>query len=153
MTVTFSVAGLTKAATAALAQHNKITTDYLKACNDYRMNHAAERTAETRRRATALRDELTKALKKAGPVRVEQVPSIRRSSYVTDVFYQPPGDSTVKQNVARPAGLLTPAEAAETKALLAVLSAATGDTISANELKLLGLKNLAPVFIAAGAAG
>ena len=65
------------------------------------------------------------------------------------VFYSPPADYDVRKAVTQPKALLSPVQINETRALLEVLNAATGDVVSANELKLLGLTKLAHVFQAA----
>lgn len=146
MSVTFNRAQLIKVAEAALAAHTKAQRDYEKACETYRVKHAERHSNDGVRR---LRDYLTAALRRGGPVtRVEAREAVGATD-IERVFYDPVADYVVTRNVEAPPKLLTAAQAIETKALLEVLRAATGDTVSVNELKLLGLKNLAPVFTAA----
>lgn len=150
MSITFDRVQLIKVAESALDEHAKAKVKFQAACDKYRASHAANRTQPTRDRARQLRDALTKALKAPGPVTAQMVKrATDGTSYTSDLFYIPPNDRTVEQNVNMPPGLLKPAELVETRALVTVLKAATGDTISVNELKLLGLKNLEPVFTAA----
>jgi hypothetical protein len=148
MSVTFNRTLLVKVAKQALAEHEQVVKDYDTAVADYVREHAARHAEPTRAKAVELRNALTKALKSSGPVHTKTITRVTGSRY-PDSFYNPPGDYDIKQRVSVPKGLLKPAEVAETRALVQVLQAATGDTVSANELKLLGLKNLQPVFVAA----
>jgi len=111
----------------------------------HRLNHIRTHTANQRK----LRDFLTKSLKSGGVVELADVRAIAAGRELDRLFYSPPREYVIKENVTNPTGYLSPAECAETRALVKVLSAATGETISANELKLLGLKNLVPIFTAA----
>ena len=147
MSVTFNRLQLVKVAEAALTAHDKAQAEYTKACDQYRADHAAEWGGIERIRE--LRDALTARLKKPGPVSRAEVRKLLAVSDIENVFYVPVDDYTVKRKVTAPAKYLSPSEVIETRALLQVLKSATGDTVSANELKLLGLKNLAAVFTAA----
>ena len=150
MSVTFNRAQLVKVANEAIAQHDKARAEYDRAVAKFKAAHVAENTAVTRERAKSLRDGLTRLLKSSGPIWVSDVRElVGGTHYITDRFYGGVGTGRIRDNVAVPEGLLTPAQVIETKALLKVLGAATGDTVSANELKLLGLKNLGPIFTAA----
>ncbi|AXN53328.1 hypothetical protein PBI_THONKO_56 [Mycobacterium phage Thonko] len=152
MSVTFNRAQLIKVAEAALSAHDTAQAKYAEACEAYRADHAVEHFNHSE--VAKLRDYLSKRLRKAGaaPVSRAEVRSALGVSDVENIFYQPVDDYVVKRNVEAPPKLLSPAEVTETRALLQVLKSATGDTVSANELKLLGLKNLAPVFTAAAQA-
>lgn len=150
MSVTFNRAQLIKVAEQALAKHQKAAQLRAVDITKYRRAHATEHGPASRERALRLRDGLTKALKRIGPVTRKDVRALLGDHYrIDDLFYSEPSDYDVRNHVDRPDGLLTPAEATETGALLQVLKAATGDTVTANELKLLGLKNLQPIFTAA----
>lgn len=150
MTITFNRAQLIKVANAALTEHAKAQKSHAAVVEQYKARHAAAKTQATRDRAIALRDGLTRALRKAGPISSRTVRASIPGVYrIDDMFYTAPSDHEIRNNVTAPKGLLTPAEVSETGALISVLGAATGDTITANELKLLGLKNLQPVFVAA----
>ena len=147
MSVTFNRAALVKAANAALTNHDKAQATRTKAVRDYRDNHRGEWSPE---KMGELRDWLTKQLRKAGNAPTKY--DARKAMGVSDVeyvFYSKPEDYDIRKAVAVPAGLLSPAQVNETRALLEVLKAATGDVVSANELKLLGLTKLAHVFQAA----
>ncbi|WP_100483116.1 hypothetical protein [Mycobacteroides abscessus] len=151
MSVTFNRLQLIKVAESALAAHAKAGTAHEAEIAAFRAEHAEKQATLTRERARALRDGLTKALKGSGPVRYDEVCKANGGDYsLSGRFYSEPSNYDIRNKVTSPEELLTPAEAVETKALLQVLRAATGDVVTANELKLLGLKNLAPVFIAAG---
>lgn len=146
--MTFNRTLLIKVAQEALTQHERVETEHQQAVAAYQAKHA-ERYAETSRaRARELRDALTKALKSPGPIHSKTVSHVTGSRY-TDNFYNEPSDYDIKKHVEAPKGLLNPSEIAETRALVQVLQSATGDTVSANELKLLGLTKLQPVFVAA----
>lgn len=149
MSVTFNRTQLIKVAKQALAEHDKAQVVYAAAVEKFKAKDAADNVKRTRDRATALRDALTKALKKSGPIHTNTLSDVLGSTSVRDRFYNGVSDYEVKNNVGAPPSLLKQAEIAETKALISVLEAAAGDFITANELKLLGLKNLQPVFIAA----
>ena len=157
MSVTFKRTHLITVTNKALAEHEKAQAEYRKACEAYRVEHAKKAIAKTHQTAKALRDALTKALKRQGPIDAKEITRAvgRESSYYTrvdELFYTPPPIHHVQSNVDKPRGLLTQAQASEARALLKVLLAATGETVSANELKLLGLRNLTPIFAAAAAA-
>lgn len=152
MSVTFDRSHLLRVAKKALAEHDKAGVRHAAAVEKYKASHAVKRTKLTREYATTLRDALTQALKTHGPVCSQTAIDALGSNHLRDRLYDEPSTYDINQNVIMPKGLLKAAEVAETRALIAVLEAATGDTISVNELKLLGLKNLQPVFIAAGEA-
>ncbi|SKS50808.1 Uncharacterised protein [Mycobacteroides abscessus subsp. bolletii] len=146
MSVTFNRAQLINVANSALAAHERARVDYIKACDKYRADHARQHDNTAKLRV--VRDWLTAQLKKGGPI-AEPGSDILGGGNFRGLFYTPPGNYDVRDSVVEPDGLLSPAEAIETRSLLKVLEAATGDTVSAAELKLLGLKNLQPVFTAA----
>lgn len=152
MSVSFNRPQLITVANKALAEHEKAQRAYRAAYQEFLAKHAEAAIEPTRARATSLRDGLTKALKRGGPITSVEIRKLVDGRYrVDEAFYDPPHDSDVRRQVTKPTGLLTPAEMVETQTLLKVLHAATGDTVSANELKLLGLKNLQPIFAAAAA--
>ncbi|AGU91968.1 hypothetical protein ADAWI_50 [Mycobacterium phage Adawi] len=147
MAVSFNRAALVKTAKTALANHEKAQVEHAKAVRDFRDNHRGEWSPQ---QLGALRDWLSKQLRKGGAAPTAH--DARKALGVSDVeyvFYAAPQDYEIRKAVTRPANLLSPAQVTETKALLEVLNAATGDVVSANELKLLGLTKLAHVFQAA----
>lgn len=153
MSVTFNRAQLIKVTTDALAAHEKAVAERAKQVEKYRSEHALAAIRDTHLHARSLRDALTKALKSHKPVTRAELQKALGGSDIRDRFYTAPGDYEVNRELdGVPTGLLKPAEVIESRALLKVLTAAEGDTVSVNELKLLGLKNLQPVFTAAGQA-
>lgn len=145
MSVTFNRAQLVKVAKSAIEAHDKARVAYLAERENLRAQHAAEWNRDL---LVRFRDWLTKQLKTSGPIESPDY-DVTGGVGVRDLFYKPIRDYELDRQQVRPKGLLTPAEAVEIGALLKVLEAATGDTVSVNELKLLGLKNLQPVFTAA----
>lgn len=154
MSVTFNRAQLIKVTTQALAAHEKAAGQRAKQVEEFKRKHAKNATVPTQTKARLLRDALTKAIKSpASPVRLDDLRSVIGSSDLRDLFYREPDDYSIKRELEGvPTGLMSPAEVVESRALLKVLNAADGDTVSVNELKLLGLKNLGPVFTAAAKA-
>lgn len=148
MSITFNRIQLIKVATEALAEHDRQRLVYAKALAKFRVEHASEHRDRHHLGLRRLRDYLTAELRKGGPVSTPGR-QVLGTHAVSDLFYSKPADYIVERGTSTPKGLLTPAEATETRALLKVLEAATGDVVSVNELKLLGLKNLQPVFAAA----
>lgn len=152
MSISFSRTALLKAAKEALSQDDKAQVGHKKDCEKYLVTHAADSTARTREHAKNLRDAINRELRKAGPIRVRALrDSLGKGMNrdLRDVFYSPADDYEVRRNVIRPAQLLTQAQRVETKALIQVLETAKGETVTANELRLLGLKALGHVFQAA----
>ncbi|NOR03650.1 hypothetical protein HGK72_26730 [Mycolicibacterium fortuitum] len=145
MSVTFNRAQLVKVAKTALTAHDKAQVEYLAERENLQARHAAD---WNRQRLINFRDWLTKKLKTGGPVEAPGY-DVTDGANLTGLFYSPMSDYQLDRGQKRPKGLLTAAEAIEIRALLKVLEAASGDTVSVNELKLLGLKNLQPVFTAA----
>lgn len=151
MSVTFNRQQLIKTAKQALAEHEKVQVRHHADRQKWLRDHADKATESTRNNARALRDALTKLLKSSGPIKAKDVYRLTDNSNIADRLYKTPESWFVDRNVEKPDALLTPAQVVETNSLLKVLEAATGDTVTANELKLLGLKNLGPVFAAAAA--
>ncbi|AKF14718.1 hypothetical protein SEA_ALANGRANT_53 [Mycobacterium phage AlanGrant] len=148
MSVSFSRTALVKTAQAALTNHEKAQKDHARAIKDYQDNHRGEWSPQA---MAQLRDWLSKQLRKAGnaaPTKFDAHKALGLSD-VEYVFYAPPADYDIRKAVTKPRGLLSAVQVTETRALLEVLKAATGDTVSANELKLLGLTKLGHVFQAA----
>ncbi|ACF05054.1 hypothetical protein Nigel_51 [Mycobacterium phage Nigel] len=147
MSVSFNRTALIKAAKTALANHEKAGAAYTAEVKAFRDNHRADWSPQ---QMGALRDWLSKQLRKTATA--PTVYDARKALGVSDVehvFYAAPQDYDVRKAVTMPKALLSPVQVNETKALLEVLNAATGDVVSANELKLLGLTKLAHVFQAA----
>ncbi|AER49365.1 hypothetical protein STINGER_50 [Mycobacterium phage Stinger] len=146
MAVTFNRAALIKTAKAAIANHQKSQADHAKAVKDFRDNHRGERSPQTMGK---LRDYLTQQIRKGAAPSAYDARKALGVSDVEYVFYSAPSDYDIRKAVTAPTGLLSAAQLSETNALLEVLNAASGDVVSANELKLLGLTRLAHVFKAA----
>ncbi|MEU9805472.1 hypothetical protein [Mycobacterium sp. NPDC050853] len=150
MSVTFNRLQLIKVAESALAAHDNAGKTREAEIAKFKAEHAERQIVVTRERALTLRDGLTKLLKRSGPIRYDDMCNLNGGEYAfSNRFYRDPDHYDIRNKVTSPDGLLTPAEAVETKALLQVLKSATGDVVTANELKLLGLKHLRSVFTAA----
>lgn len=151
MSVTFNRAQLIKVTTAALAAHDRAAGERAKQVEKYKVDHARTAITTTQEHARRLRDALTKALKANRPVTIAELSAaLGGTTSIRDRFYADPGDYEINRALENvPLGLMKPSEVVESRALLKVLTAATGDEVSVNELKLLGLKNLQPVFVAA----
>lgn len=149
MSVTFNRKALISTAEQAIREHNKARAEYAQAVEAFKAKHAAKNINSAAIRK--FRDFLTAGLKTGKPITRAEARGVAGHSSIEYLFYSSPSDYDVKQQVSRPTGLLSPAQVTETQALIKVLQAATGDTVTANELKLLGLKNLGPVFAAAAA--
>jgi hypothetical protein len=152
MSVTFNRVQLIKVATEALVQHEKQKAVHAEAVKKFLDDHSRKNNNTVRVRK--FRDYLTAELRKGGPIREpgEDVLGIGRGGgggHLRDLFYSPPWNHIVESSVTVPKGLLSPDEYAATKSLVEVLTAVTDDTVSVNELRLLGWKNLRPVFTAA----
>lgn len=151
MTVTFNRAHLAQVSATALANHDKAKNKQLAEIEQWKARRRHAHRVEHRLHTVKLRDLLTAALKSNRGLERNAVRDIIGISDVDNLFYQEPSSYEIERNVPKATGVLSPAEVIEIRALQAVLESAEGDTITANELKLLGLKNLAPVFIAAAA--
>lgn len=151
MSITFNKAQLERVAKQAIVVHNKAQADYAAAVEAYKQKYAIEHAKEYRERIKSLRDFLSAAIRRGGVIYRNDVrKAVGGINDIEYLFYRgDPESYEISKNVTTPQGWLSPAQLIETRALIAVLSAASGDTITANELKLLGLKNLAPIFTAA----
>ena len=145
MSVTFNRAQLIRVTETALSEHDRAATAYNTDVERYKADHAAEFDIARLRR---FRDWLTRHLNNGGPVSRPGYDIVGHND-LCSMFYSPPSDYVITKKVTRPQGLLSPSEIIEARALLQVLQAAEGDTVSVNELRLLGMKNLQPVFTAA----
>jgi hypothetical protein len=149
MTITFNRAHLIKVAETALAEHTKAEKAYAALVEHWKAERAARHVADYHDALKLLRDQLTIALRTRSALTRVAARHLAGVGDIEYMFYVEPNDYDIKNGVKAPQGRLTPAELIETRALIKVLKAAVGDTVSANELKLLGLKNLQPVFAAA----
>jgi regulator of protease activity HflC (stomatin/prohibitin superfamily) len=150
MTVTFNRPDLIKVARRALAAHDQAIGDQQAAVVRWKAERAAKHATEHRDSQRRLRDALTVSLRNGKLLtRKEARKAAGGVNSLDYLFYDAPGEYETSRDGPKTPAVLTPAEISETRALITVLEAANGDTITANELKLLGLKNLAPVFIAA----
>lgn len=147
MPVTFKTQGLIDAAQEALDGHVKADAVYQKLLDQYRADKAAERDMLPRMRA--LRDELSRLIK-AGkqPTRADaqRFKRLAQEDYLSSFYVGELSDSTIRQNVNRPAGWLIEQQVASYQGLIKMLQAHTEETISANQLKLFGYTNLELLF-------
>ena len=150
MAVTFNRAQLMRVAKSALAEDIKAQKVYREEVDKFLAQHARNNHRPDQLRK--LRDYITAALKRGNPIIVRDIRKALGVSDVENLFYAGPPSITgweVTSAVVKPAALLGPNQRTEINAMLKVLEAATGETITANEMKLLGFKNLYPVFAAA----
>lgn len=151
MSITFNKSQLERVAKQAISAHNKAQVNYDATVAKYKRDYAIAHALEYRDRIRKLRDFLSTNIRKGGVIYRED--ARKAAGGINDIeylFYRgDPESYEINKNVTAPKGWLAPAQLIETRALIAVLEAAEGDTITANELKLLGLKNLAPIFTAA----
>lgn len=151
MSVTFDRLHLIKHAKAALAEDAKAVKAHHQEIETFKRHHCRDQNNVAGQRK--LRDYLTAQLRKNAVITRADV---RKAMGVSDtelLFYTPPGDYEIRKGVDRPVGLLTGPQRTEINAMLKVLEAAKGETITANEMKLLGFKNLYPMFAAAAGEG
>lgn len=155
MSVTFNRVQLIAVTNRALRAHDEAKKSYQKQVDAFLHEHALDGIRTSHRVGLRMRNELTRQLRGHKPITHESIEKLLNGANLRGAFYTPPDSYAIKREMEKqglPTGYMSPAEITEAKALLAVLNAAAGDTISANELKLLGLKNLAPVFTAAARA-
>jgi hypothetical protein len=147
MPVTFKTDALIAAAKEALSGHDKADKIYQAECDAYRADKIADQDKLPQLRE--LRDELSAFLKlKRQPTRddARRFKAAAREDYLSHLFVQGLSDIDVRNNVSRPAGWLVSAKVASYQGLIKLLEAHTDDTITANQLKLLGYDNLEMLF-------
>lgn len=150
MTITFNRAQLITVAEAALAAHAKAQVDHTAKVAAWKEEQADTHRIKHRAQLVGLRDRLSLALRRNEVLtRAQARTAAGGINDIEHLFYTPPVIYDVERGVGSTPNYLSPAELIETRSLLSVLVAAEGDTITANDLKLLGFKNLQAVFTAA----
>jgi len=147
MPVTFKTSAIIAAAKEALAGHAKADKIYQADCDAYRRDKHQEQDRITNIRA--LRDELSAVLKaKRQPTRddARRFARLAGVDYLSNLFTQGLSDIDVRNNVSKPAGWLNANTVASYQGLIKLLQAHTEDTITSNQLKLLGYDRLEPLF-------
>ena len=155
MSVTFTTQSLITAAETAVKNHGiadrQYQADKAKFVKKYQAEH------DVRPNLRRLRDELTAFLKTNKYPTKDDAARFRKAAGVNyiDHLYQrnQPSNSELRDNVSAPAGLLTDTRLANYRALIDLLKGHTGETITANQLKLVGFADIQGLFLAATAAG
>ncbi|AKU45253.1 hypothetical protein GODINES_54 [Mycobacterium phage Godines] len=147
--ITFDKKALIKAANAALDVHDKANVEYRRRCAAY----IAENTAPSKRdNIVALRDALSAFIKTKRTPTLEDTKRFRAaagSDYLSELRDREVSENEVRNNVPRPEGWLNATTVGSYRGLVAMLNAHTGDTVTANQLKLFGYTNLEGLFRAA----
>lgn len=147
MPVTFKTEALISAAKEALAGHDRADKLYQAECDAYRRDKISDQDKLPQLRA--LRDELSAFLKtKRQPTRGD-AQRFRRAAgedYLSSLYTQGLSDIDVRNNVSKPAGWLNANTVASYQGLIKLLEAHTEDTITSNQLKLLGYDRLESLF-------
>lgn len=151
MSLVFTKKSLVDAADKAIKKRQHEVAEWQKKIDAVRSERAREWNDTRRDRIVALRNTLTRELKSSGPIMIGAIrkdfPNVH---YLSDLFYCGPSDHELKEKVGR-----RPDESEVEKylGLIDLMKAHTGDTISANQLKVLGYTNLTALFNAAVRAG
>jgi len=151
MSLVFTKKSLINAAEKAIKNREGEINEWQKKIDTFRVEHARTWNDKNRERLVTLRNVLTRELKLTGPVTMaainKDVPNV---GYLSDLFYFGPGDYELNQKAGH-----KPNESviATYQGLIELMQAHTGDTISANQLKVLGYTNLTALFNDAVRAG
>ncbi|ABD58168.1 hypothetical protein PBI_COOPER_51 [Mycobacterium phage Cooper] len=152
--ITFDKQALIKTAETALAVHGKADEVYQADLEKYKADHAPDSKIP---QLVALRDELSRFLRtKREPTAADARKfrnAVNSDDYLRNLYTTPVDDRDARNNVARPAGWLSPSQRDSYLGLVAMLKAHVGETITANQLKLFGYTNLEALFRAAATAG
>lgn len=151
MTITFKTEALIAAAQKAIDNHADDLMVYEARKNSLLAEHRAAWVAERREGVVRLRDALTKALKSAGPI---EISAIRKAANdgndIEHLFYTAPGSYEINNAIGnKPEAYGIKSYAG----LIELLKAHTGETITANQLKVLGYDKLTGLFTDAVRAG
>lgn len=147
--ITFSKVALIDAAEAALKAHAKADTEYQAAVAKYRRDNSPPSQLP---KVVALRDALSKFIKSGRTPTAADVKVFREAAGTSDIgnlYDRQVDDYQVRNNVSKPAGWLSNKRRTSWAGLIKMLQAHTGDTVTANQLKLFGYTHLEPLFRAA----
>lgn len=151
MSITFKTQSLITAAYQALKNYERDRAAWERKKTKFVADHRAAWVGEKRPQVIALRDALTKALKANAVVEYDSIADVAskiRSHGLSYICYSPPSPYEIGQEIGSRPGIPTGFQG-----LIELLKAHTGDTITANQLKLLGYTNLTGLFNAAVKAG
>ncbi|SKT21324.1 hypothetical protein [Mycobacteroides abscessus] len=147
MSLVFTKKSLITAAEKAIKNRQHEILAWQKRVDNVRAEHARTWNEKGRDRIVALRNAITRELKSSGPVTIgairKDLPNIHSLS---DLFYCGPSDYELKEKVGRRPD---ESDVEKYRGLIDLMKAHTGDTISANQLKLLGYTKLTELFNAA----
>lgn len=147
--ITFDKVALIDAAEAALKVHAAADREYQKAVAKYRRDTAPP---SQRDNIVALRDALSAFIKTKRTPTAADVKEFRAAAHTSDIgnlYDREVDDYQVRNNVSKPAGWLSNERRTSWAGLVAMLQAHTGDSVTANQLKLFGYTSLEPLFRAA----
>lgn len=147
--ITFDKAALINAAEAALKAHERADGEYQKAVAKYRRDNSP---ASKHANIVALRDALSAFIKTKRAPTAADVKVFREAAGTSDIgnlYDKPVDDYQVRNNVSKPTGWLSNERRTSWAGLITMLKAHTGDSVTANQLKLFGYSNLEPLFRAA----
>lgn len=147
MSLVFTTKSLIAAAENAIKNHNADLAEWERKRESFLAEHRAEWTATKRDRLIDFRNNLSGAIKSGKVVDRQSLRRLSRVSDIEDLFYVEPDSYRITKHEIgdKPNG----GDLASHRGLIALLKAHTGDTISANQLKVLGYTNLTALFNAA----
>ena len=143
---TFIVAKLIEVANRAIDNEQALLDKYAARVEAYKKLHLQQWMTNTKPRLAAARTKITDALKTGQPVTVDRVGDLNK------LLYSEPDDYVIRQAVRGPSEEVrrrTQNHISELKATVAALRAQTGETISINQLRLIGVPKINDLFLAA----
>lgn len=144
MSLVFTKKSLITAAEKAIKNRQHEILAWQKRVNDVQAEHARAWNESNRDRLVALRNTITRELKTSGPITIDAVrKDFPKVHYLSELFYCGPSDYELKDKVGR-----RPDESdiEKYRGLIDLMKAHTGETISANQLKVLGYTKLTELF-------
>ncbi|SKX79839.1 Uncharacterised protein [Mycobacteroides abscessus subsp. bolletii] len=147
MSLVFSKKSLIDAAGRAIKNREQAIAAWQKQVDDVKAEHARKWNEQGRERTVILRNILTRELKTAGPVPLSAIrKELPDAQYLSDLFYSGMAEYELNKKVGRKpdASVIE-----KYRGLIELMKAHTGETISANQLRLLGYTKLAEIFNAA----
>ncbi|AGT12790.1 hypothetical protein PHELEMICH_53 [Mycobacterium phage Phelemich] len=148
MSVTFKTQALIDAAESVIALHDEAVAEWERKTAAHQARHRDLWWENNRERVTALRNYLTRSLKNDTPPTNKEANRLMATTSGYVQFFVPTGEPSGD----KPDGYYVK-NLGDLPGLVAMLQAHTGDTISANELKLVGYDRLTQLFQLAAAAG
>ncbi|UXE04427.1 hypothetical protein SEA_FUNSIZED_56 [Mycobacterium phage Funsized] len=150
---TFIKADLIASLNAAVTACEEQLEAWYAAREQFHVDHRAAWQDRRTPQIKALRDELTKALKRGGLITRVDLRKAVGESDIENMFYAPPARYEIDASVPEPP-LGKPEHLrgaiAEYRGLLKLLNAITDETVSTSGLKAMGFRDLQQTFMAAG---